>query len=350
MEHGQRMKSGAVAVLAAVMFCACGSVAPKSTAPATSASIGASAPPSAASSASPSGLTSISMDGSSFSQLLYEVAQNRGFFQREGLTATYQQLAGNLNTAQVISGDINYELGVASQVDPAIAEGAPLRWYGVWANKTTINLVGRPGVDTVQKLRDGTILTPGPNTPHEVWTKQLLRDTGGGLAESVKFDHVNSANSSGMIALLTSGQVAAAVLSVDSLFNVPSGYPLIYDFASPSTPFVSIGAALATRTAYAQSHPDQVKAVARALSGAAAYLVANQDGSLPFIEKIYGLKEGDAATVWKSLSAAFTSNPVPTEQQYANALNLDKIANPKMANLTLERYKADYFDLSYTKS
>lgn len=289
------------------------------------------------------------MDGSTFSEYLFDVAQERGFLQQEGLTATFAQLAGNLNTSEVVNGQIDYALNTSTQTDPAIAGGAPLRTYAVWATRTTIDLVGRPGIDGLDKLRGATIVTPGPTSPHEVWSKQLLQQKGGGLLESVKFDHVNASTSSSQIAIMTSGQVTAGVFSIDNLFKLPPDYPLIYDFASESSPFISVGAGLVGLSPYVQSHPDQTRAVIRAMTKAANYMVTNEAGSAPFIAKIWALKDDQAAKVWKAMSIAWTGNPLPSEQQFQNSLELDKVANPKMANLTLDQYKANYFDFSYAQ-
>lgn len=355
----------AMIVLAAALMSACGSAGapaspsrPQTSAagpgspvatPASAAPVAASSRGSASPSALAGGLTQVSFDGSTLGQYLFEVAQNRGFFEQEGLTGTFSQLATNANTAEVVSGHISYTFNAGAQTDSAVAQGASLRTYAVWGVRTTIDLVGQPGLDSLDKLRGGTIVTPGPTTPHEVWTKQLLQQRSPDLLASVKFDHVNATASSSQIALLTSGQVTAGVFSIDNLFKLPANYPVIYDFASESSPFISIGQGLTAQPAYVQSHADQTKAVIRALSKAANYMTTNEAGSAPFIAKIWALNDAQASEVWKAMSIAWTGNPVPSEQQLENALSLDKVVIPKMANLTLDQYKANYFDFSYAQ-
>ncbi len=289
------------------------------------------------------------MDGSTLAQFQFEVARDKGFFKDEGITATFQQLAGPLNTAQVVSGQINYALSNSSQLDPATAQGAPLRMLAVWGTKTTIDLVGAKGIDTLEKLRNGTISTPSASSQHEVWTKQILKDKGNGLLESIKFNHVNASSSSAQLALLQSGQIQGSVVSIDNVYHLGPDYPLIYDFASEASPFFTIGQGLATQLPYAQSHADQTRAVIRALTKAAEYMKTNEDGSWAFIGRIWNLQEPEARKVWKAMSVVWTTNPIPNQQQLDNSLALDKLASPDMANVSMDQYKANYLDFSYVK-
>lgn len=333
-------------LLVAAALSACGS-SPKSTNASTS---GTKSSSTTATTTGSKALTKVTFDGPTQSEPLFLVAQDLGYFRQAGLTGTYTQLSTTLNNDSVLSGKIDYTFNVGPTIDSTIFAGEPLRALANFIEKTTIVLVGRPGITTLAQLRGKTIADPGPTTPHRVFTEQLLQQQGGGLESSVKFLSVPGANSTAEIALLEAGKVQAATMAYPYYLGLPANYSIIYNYASTSSPFVNLGNGLAARLDYAQSHSKQTQDIISALTKAAHYLATNEAGSLTYYEKVFKLDAAGAKKMFAEQAPTYTQSPIPTSTVISKTLALDKIGNPKMASVTLQKYQADYLDLTYAQA
>ena len=79
-------------------------------------------------------------------------AQDKGYFEREGLKPELIQIRSNLQVAGVVSGELDFMSGVGTAIDAA-RKGAPLKVLAVLYRAPLFSLVSSAGVKNVKELQ-----------------------------------------------------------------------------------------------------------------------------------------------------------------------------------------------------
>src|SRR5678815_530258 len=85
----------------------------------------------------------------------YLVAIEKGFFEKEGLTAQYVVMRSDLAVRGLITGDVDYNQSVASVLRAGVA-GAPLVIVAGVYNRTFFELIARPDIKSLTDLKGKT--------------------------------------------------------------------------------------------------------------------------------------------------------------------------------------------------
>jgi len=184
------------------------------TAIAVSACSSASSSSSASAAASTDGaLTSITIglpnSSPSFANSDVAVAQAEGYFRKEGLSVTVDNLSSGVPVVQGVVGG-SLDIG-ASSIEPVVnaaSQGAAIQIIGSYANKLTVDLVTQKSITTAAQLRGKRLGIQAVGAFREVMTRIVIE--GAGLTTS-DVTYVPS-SSSAYISELLAGEIQSGVL------------------------------------------------------------------------------------------------------------------------------------------
>jgi NitT/TauT family transport system substrate-binding protein len=286
---------------------------------------------------------SMAITGSGEVKIVTDAAQQEGFFTQAGLDVSIQQLTATLAVDSVVSQQVNYDTGAGVTVDLAALKGQDIRTYGVFVQRESFVLVGKPGISTIQDLRGKTVVGSGSTSANDVLLGALLQAHGGASMVSSVNVLNQSGGSAGQIALLRAGKVDAAVVDYSDYLALPKGYPIIYNFASASSPFVGVYNGVVTTTKYAATNRAQVTAVISAMAKAAHFVATNEAKTIPLIEKDFELNAAQAKLAWKNEKDIFSPSPRPAQATINSQLAQDQ----KAGNLAALPLASQIYDFSY---
>lgn len=234
--------------------------------------------------------------GSGFHIPLY-IAIERGFFKKEGLDAQVMAMGASALRAGGISGKIDFvpTPGSGSQ---AILQGAPLRFV---VNESMISqwaIVTKPNIKTVKDLQGKTMAYGRPGgAEYDEGDIVLSRFFHMNVGRNYKV--ISIQNEPDRLAALINGNVDAALISLPTAAKAKVlGFNILL---KTGTYLPRVGGTVWTTAKYVKEHPAAVKKFIRAMVDAEQYLADNKAGSVPVIEKYFGMKKAQAAAVWDEL-------------------------------------------------
>jgi NitT/TauT family transport system substrate-binding protein len=290
--------------------------------------------------------------GSSPSNALLFIAQQEGYFTKEGLDVKWLNATTSASsaTAVILSGSAQFILNDAPPVLLAAAKGAPLR--GVFCSDTGV----------VQDIAISSKFAAAHNIPTTATTTaaataqfDALKGTHATLAVSntasqsyydvmtlAKLNHL-TVGPNGDINVVTLGTPTALVAAlnsgkVDGIVNAP---PTTAQPNSISLPIylippvpVSCGLPLATTTSMIKDHADVVQAVVTGMTEALYFVKSNPAQAKADAKKVIegaGIKDASFEAAYPSESTSF-SNPVITQGGYNAEVELmNDAASPPLA-------------------
>lgn len=137
----------------------------------------------------------------------YELmAQDRGYFRRQGVSVKIQPFNGNTQMLQaVISGAVDSAEIAPDSVYPAVLKGAPLRIIGATIAGQTEDIYSKASIKNLHQLQGRSLGVSAPNSFPEIITKAMMVTKG--AKPDLKI--VPSGNATQRIQALYSGRVDA---------------------------------------------------------------------------------------------------------------------------------------------
>jgi NitT/TauT family transport system substrate-binding protein len=207
------------------------------------------------------------------------VARDAGFFQREGLSVELVVIPAAMNIKVLLSGDIQYASTVGSAVVAAV-RGINVRTAMVFVDKPLLDLVGAPGVQSIQEIKAKSVGISSRGGLHDVSMRRIL--SGSGLDPS-QVAVLTVGGQGAMFAAVRSGRIAAGLLNPPFNFTANREGMKSLAFAGdfvrlPSTGMVTLAETL-------ERAPDQVRRVTRALARARSFAKDNKAKVLPILKR-----------------------------------------------------------------
>ena len=216
------------------------------------------------------------------------MAQDAGFFQREGLDVELIWIQGNPAAAALIAGEIDLLHCIPHNVISAIANGAELAFISSVYNRMQYRIVAAPGIDKPQQLK-GKIL--GVARVHDVahfYIRMALQRMGINPDQDVRVIAVGGQND--RVLALKSGRVAATIVNpANALILEKSGFKTVIDLESLSFPVV--GNAQAVRRSSIKERRQVLVRFMRAFVGAMKKIQADPDLSKRVLAKYLRLQD-----------------------------------------------------------
>jgi ABC-type nitrate/sulfonate/bicarbonate transport system substrate-binding protein len=249
----------------------------------------------------------IGMAGLNFSFLPFQVAVEKRFYEKYGLTVKPVLMRAQAAIPALVSGDIDYDTHFGSLVRGAVS-GLPLRVIFSTAEKQMFSLVVQPEIKTVADLKGKVIgISSFGGTQHLV-TVGVLKAVGIDPDRDVQV--INVGNEAVRIEQLRSRQIHAAMINPPmSVMTRKEGMRLLLHAADYiDLPLTGLGAT----TKKLKENPEQAKRVLRALRDSLQFIRANRKETVAIFARWLNMDSQIAADTYdlavKVLSADGTAS------------------------------------------
>jgi NitT/TauT family transport system substrate-binding protein len=277
------------------------------------------------------------------------VAEDGGFFKKEGLKVTTRNLVGVGSTNAVLAGSADFGIGTGAVLMRAAAQGQRTKSIANLADRPLVELVLRKDVaeaagitdktsriDRAKALKGKTIAIQGVGSIVHAWQRYIANMGGLDIENDVRIAPMDP---QAMLPALESKAIdgfatslpfttqavvkGSAIMLASGLFDAPELIPFAYDLVY-------------TRPDYCDKKRDVCAHVARAYAGAARMIQEQPDAVLETILKprFAKLEPQLLAEAWKLVRQAHPKDIRVTQQQLANSqkVSLDaKLLDPKEA-------------------
>jgi NitT/TauT family transport system substrate-binding protein len=215
------------------------------------------------------------------------VARDAGFFQQEGFTVELVVIPAAMNIKVLLSGDIQYATTVGSAVVAAV-RGINVRTVMLFVDRPLLDLVGAPGVVSIQELKGKPVGISSRGGLHDVSMRRILSQSG---IDPAQVTVLTVGGQGAMFAAIKTGRIAAGLLNPPFNFSANREGMKSLAFAGnfvrlPSTGLVTLGETL-------EKAPDQVRRMTRALSRARAFAKDNKAKVIPILKRALRLDDDE---------------------------------------------------------
>jgi ABC-type nitrate/sulfonate/bicarbonate transport system substrate-binding protein len=215
------------------------------------------------------------------------VAKDAGFFQQEALAAELIVMPAAMNIKVLLSGDIQYATTVGSAVVAAV-RGINVRTAMVFVDKPLLDLVGAPGIGSIQELKGKPVGISSRGGLHDVSMRRILSGSGVDPAQATI---LTVGGQGAMFAAIKTGRIAAGLLNPPFNFMANRDGMKSLAFAGnfvrlPSTGIVTLAENL-------ERSPDQARRVMRALTRARTFAKENKSKVMPILKRNLKIDDDD---------------------------------------------------------
>jgi NitT/TauT family transport system substrate-binding protein len=265
------------------------------------------------------------------------IAQERGFFDKNGLKAEIIRINSEPTTYQaLISGDIDATSGAPTGLVQSNIQGVPVVSLGSWDNLVSYTMISRDKIDNLSQLRGKKIGINRLGGKSSLILRVMLEDAGLNTSKDVTL--LQLGGSQERLAALIRGGIDAA--PVDFVFEPKMkqlGFNLV---AGQKTPFMN-GPITVTVASLKANRGKWVRFV-KAYLEATHYMTTNKEGSIEVLKRI--VQTDDRATLdyaYEQMRQRATVDLLPPNAAVDNLVKMMTYIDKRAA--TLDRSKlADY--------
>src|SRR5262245_54110187 len=215
------------------------------------------------------------------------VAREAGFFQQEGFSVELVVMPAAMNIKVLLSGDIQYATTVGSAVVAAV-RGINVRTVMLFVDRPLLDLVGAPGVTSIQELKGKPVGISSRGGLHDVSMRRILSQSG---VDPAQVTVLTVGGQGAMFAAIKAGRIAAGLLNPPFNFSANREGMISLAFAGnfvrlPSTGLVTLGETL-------EKSPDQVRRMTRALARARAFAKDNKAKVMPILKRALRMEDDE---------------------------------------------------------
>ena len=145
------------------------------------------------------------------SAVAFYVAQDKGYYQEEGLEVQLIYMRGPMNNVALIAGELNFTAVPTAGLAAAL-RGAPLQILYTTFHRPLFALMVKPDIRDVKGLKGRKVGFTRPGSATDVLLRELLKAHGLRAGRDVPL--ISGGNSPARLAAMMSGSIDATVLSV----------------------------------------------------------------------------------------------------------------------------------------
>ena len=225
------------------------------------------------------------------------VALEKGFFKEEGLDAKFVGMTGKALVTAGIGGAIDF-VPIPGGGSQASLKGAPIRYLVGQSLVSQWAIVVDPKINSVAELKGKTLgygragsadYDEGEITLGQFFKMNVGRD----------YNVISFQGEPERIAALINGSIQGALVSFPFAAKAQAAGFKILVRTGDYLP--RIGGTFWTTEKYLKKNPETVKKFIRAIAKGINYLAANKEGSVPVIEKYFGMDAKQAGFVWETV-------------------------------------------------
>ena len=265
------------------------------------------------------------------------VAQERGFFKREGLDLELIFVRGATTAVQaLIANQIHFIFSIGPQM-PAVWEGNDIILLAQQVGRPTFSLVVTPDIHKIADLKGKKIgVTFGGSTA--AGTKALLELNK--INPDKDVEYIGLPGNEPKIAAMKQGIISAALLAPPADYlAMKSGLKRLVSLADIFKDTAFTGLAANRKTII--ENPQMVKRMVRAIVRSVLHTRDNPEDALQVLTKRLGLERDAAQDAYQMIKDALV--PVPTEKGVELMAQWQAIA----LNIKPKRKPAEYMDLRF---
>jgi len=214
------------------------------------------------------------------------IAQERGFFERNGLKAEIIRINSEPTTYQaLISGDIDATSGAPTGLVQSNIQGVPVVSLGSWDNLVSYTIMSKERIDDLSQLRGKKIGINRLGGKSSLILRVMLEDAGLNTSKDVTL--LQLGGSQERLAALLRGGIDAA--PVDFAFEPKMKHLGFYLVPGKKTPFMN--GPITVTVASLKANRGKWLRFVKAYLEATQYMIVNKEGSLEVLKKIVGTDE-----------------------------------------------------------
>lgn len=272
------------------------------------------------------------------------VANDLGFFKKQGLTMKYSEAVTPVQDKALIGGSLDFGTISAIEELQANAAGGDMVMIASMSNVPASSLYVHKSIRSIQELKGKAVAVGSAGTASYV-AAQLLFDRYQ-MTGQVKLTPLAGGGPVVLSALQRNLVAGAQFAPPNTAVAAKAGYVDLVDGPSLGVKWVQGG--VVTTRRFIKAHPDAVKKVGAALAETWAFLAnpTNKAKAIALIAKGTGTTPAAAATTYDYMIKIWSSQPTPTVDQAGMQTAIGYTEEAKNKNLKA----ADQFDNGYVSA
>ncbi len=245
----------------------------------------------------------IAYPGISIGAMVPALAQEKGFFQQEGIPQVEMiVMRASTGIATLVTGEVDYSTASSSAVGAGV-QGLPVKVLMFYVRRPYHAIVGQRGIKSISELRGKTLATSSPGGAAYVVPRVILEHYGMKPDKDVRLVFVGGGNITERLAQLEAGRFAATVLSPPLLYYAEQkGFPILAT-ATDLIEYPQQGISVAA--VKLKSNPDEVKKIIRVFLRTLRFIQERRDETVSFMRGWLKIDEAIAQKSYEMVRRTF---------------------------------------------
>lgn len=237
------------------------------------------------------------------------IAQERGYFQKEGLEVDLVLMRGGVSNQALIAGGVDFSAVPTAGLQAAL-QGAPLKVIFAAFNKPMFWLYSRPEIRSLKDLTGKKVAVSSLGAAGDAALREWFKKNGMDENRDVAILAIGTTGT--RLSALASGTVDAAMMTFPhNLTAAESGLRELVSFINSD--IVQLQGSVVARDALLSSDPALVEKFMRATVKGFLFHVGNRSGTVAVLRKSLKIDENAAAKVYDLIRPAITPDGVLNE-------------------------------------
>jgi NitT/TauT family transport system substrate-binding protein len=262
------------------------------------------------------------------------VANDRGFFQKEGLTVEPIRINSAPMTYQaLISGDVHAVAGAPTGLLPSHAQGADIIALGSWDNLVPYIWVTRDRISDVRELRGKKVGVNRAGSKPWLIIHVLLQDAGLDPIKDLTLLQMGGGSQERVAALMRGGIDATLADALFEPIMKQRGFSIL---RTKTTPFMN--APIAAKRSYITSNRTAMKKFVKAFADATRYIIDNKEGTLRPLTQLLNSNDPEVTDfAYQYLHANSEASLYPPDAAVKNLIRMSGYMDKKLASISTDR-------------
>lgn len=259
------------------------------------------------------------------------IAQERGYFQKEGLEVDLVLMRGGVSNQALIAGGVDFSAVPTAGLQAAL-QGAPLKVIFSAFHKPMFWLYARPEIRAIKDLVGKKVAVSSLGAAGDAALRELFKKNG--MDENRDVAILAIGTTATRLSALSSGAVDAAMMTFPhNLTAAESGLRELVSFLSSD--IIQLQGAVVARDQLLQSDPLLVEKFLRAAIKGFLFHTANRSGTISVLQKKLKIQPAVAAKIYDLIRPATTPEGVLNEDLQRRFLSplLERVGRKDMPPL-----------------
>ncbi len=260
---------------------------------------------------------SLAIPTKSFQQVIYPLAQDRGYMREEGIDLKIVFIEPTPSIQAAIAGSIHFTAAGSSALVAVTKAGAPLKVVLAVNDRVHQWLLSRPEITSPKSLKGKKIATTGVAAIATFMLKQIFAKHGLDANKDIFYLDPGSGN---QLPALLAGAVDGAILSVEQRYvGLDNGMRELIYFGNEVK---NSWGTLATTDRFIKEQPKLLAGFIKATLKALRLIRQDRETTVGAVMKFSGIERPLATRIYDDLIGTFTRNGAVDDETQRNDLNI----------------------------